>query len=140
MIDKLWIDCTDPASVRLAKALIDRLDIEVKVTVREGAGTEEMAKLLGLNFDVIGKHGGKDSYSKLMASINRMKELTEYAKKLKGYAFYTHSSVEGARIAYGLGLMPIITSDDTPWSTHVARLILPLCDYHIMPVWSKDLW
>ncbi|MEM2955785.1 MAG: DUF354 domain-containing protein [Nitrososphaerales archaeon] len=134
------MDCTDPASVRLAKVLIDELDIEVKVSVREGAGTEKMAKFLGLNFEVIGKHGGKDPYDKLMASIQRMKELTEYVKELKGYAFYTHSSVEGARIAYGLGLKPIITSDDTPWSIHVAKLLLPLCNYHIMPVWSKDLW
>ncbi|MGB9659714.1 MAG: DUF354 domain-containing protein [Nitrososphaerales archaeon] len=134
------MDCTDPASVRLAKALIDRLDIEVKVTVREGAGTEKMAKFLDLNFDIIGKHGGKDPYGKLMASIQRMKELAEYVKKLKGYAFYTHSSVEGARVAYGLGLRPIITSDDTPWSIHVAKLLLPLCNYHIMPIWSKGLW
>ena len=120
--------------------MIDRVDIEVKVTVREGAGTEKMAKFLGLNFDIIGKHGGKDPYGKLIASIQRMKELAEYAKKLKGYAFYTHSSVEGTRVAYGLGLRPIITSDDTPWSIHVARLILPLCNYHIMPIWSKGIW
>ncbi|MCP8321718.1 MAG: DUF354 domain-containing protein, partial [archaeon] len=110
------------------------------VTVREGAGTEKMAKFLALNFDVIGKRGGKGPYSKLVACIDRMKELAEYAKKLKGYAFYTHSSVEGARVAYGLGLKPIITSDDTPWSIYVARLLLPLCDYHIMPIWSKELW
>jgi predicted glycosyltransferase len=120
--------------------LIDRVDIEVKVTVREGAGTEKMAKFLGLNFDIIGKHGGKDPYGKLIASIQRMKELAEYAKKLKGYAFYTHSSVEGTRVAYGLGLRPIITSDDTPWSIYVANLIIPLCDYHIMPIWTKGLW
>ncbi len=120
--------------------MIDGLDIEVKVTVREGAGTEKMAKFLGLNFAVIGKHGGKDPYGKLMASIQRMKELTEYVKELKGYAFYTHSSVEGARVAYGLGLRPIITTDDTPWSIYVANLTLPLCDYHIMPIWTKELW
>lgn len=120
--------------------MIDRLDIDVKVTVREGAGTEKMAGLLTLNFDVIGRRGGKDPYSKLISSIDRMKELAEYAKKLKGYAFYTHSSVEGVRVAYGLGLKPIITSDDTPWSVHVARLLLPLSDYHVMPVWSKGLW
>ncbi|MCP8311992.1 MAG: DUF354 domain-containing protein [Candidatus Methylarchaceae archaeon HK02M1] len=119
---------------------MDRLDMDVKVTVREGVGTEEMAKLLNLNFDTIGKYGGKDLYSKLVASIDRMKELTKYAQKLKDHAFYTHSSVEGARVAYGLGLKPIITSDDTPWSIHVARLLLPLCHYHIIPVWSKDLW
>ncbi len=112
----------------------------MKVTVREGAGTEKIAELLALNFDVIGKHGGKGPYIKLVASIDRMKELAEYSKKFKGYAFYTHSSVEGARVAYGLGLKPIITSDDTPWSIYVARLLLPLCDYHIMPIWSKDLW
>jgi predicted glycosyltransferase len=114
--------------------------MEIRVTVREGAGTEEMAKLLGLDFEVIGKHGGKSSYNKLVASIDRMRELTNYAKRLKGYAFYTHSSVEGARIAYGLGLKPMITTDDTPWSIYVANLTLPLCDYHIMPIWTKGLW
>ena len=140
IIDKLWIDCTDPASVRIAKSLKENLKIDIKITVREGAGTREMATKLELDFETLGKHGGKDRYNKLMASINRLSILTEYAKNLQGFAFYTHSSVEGSRVAYGLGLYPIITTDDTPWSVHVAKLLLPLCDYHIIPSWSKDFW
>ena len=99
-----------------------------------------MATQLELDFETLGRHGGKDRYNKLMASINRLSILTEYAKNLQGFAFYTHSSVEGSRVAYGLGLYPIITTDDTPWSVHVAKLLLPLCDYHIIPSWSKDFW
>lgn len=132
---KVWIDILTPKQALFFEPLIEMLKErgdEVVVTSRRYREVELLLRKRQINSEFIGSHGGKHPDVKLFASIERSKLLTEYFKDDKPDALVSFSSPEGARVAYGLGLINICVSD-SPHAEAVSRLTIPLSDCLLTP-------
>ncbi len=134
---KVWIDILTPKQAWLLGTLAQYLmkeDIPIMITARDYAETCEILRILGLEFSVMGKHGGGSLEGKLKASTQRILELTDFITEQETYpsCLVSHSSPSGVRTAFGLGI-PAISSLDAPHATAVSRLTLPLSSWVVTP-------
>lgn len=138
----IWIEYLTPKQLMFYKPIIDeakRRGWNVLVTTRRYREIDLLAKKLGVNAQVIGRHGGGTLYGKLMCSINRMKKLTPLIEKFKPDVALS-TSPDAARVAFGLGV-PHILANDSPHSTAVAKLTVPLSSKLLTPwVIPKGDW
>lgn len=138
---RIWIDSTTPKSIRLAHAVIERFpDNEYLHTVREGWETRGMTRILRIEGEAkfVGHHGLTRT-AKLAESIERQRELLELIEGFVPESLYSHCSVEAIRIASALGI-PIVSTNDSPWSRWVERLTIPLVDHHLTPWYTRKMW
>jgi predicted glycosyltransferase len=88
----------------------------------------------------IGRHGGGEPYEKLVSSLDRMLGLLRLVRKTAPDIVLSFSSPEAARVAFGLGI-PHVAVNDSPHSTYVARLTIPLSRRLLTPrVVGKNVW
>jgi len=126
---KVWIDFLTPKHLLLLTKLAERLrerGFEVLLTTRahrEVLGLMELKKVKAL---VIGKYGSTLK-EKLIASIDRMRELVPIVSDFSPDLVISHSSPEAARVAFGLGI-PHYSINDSPHAIHAAKLTLPLSE------------
>jgi predicted glycosyltransferase len=116
-----------PLSIKLRKR-----GHKVSITTRDYLELNQMVCLHKMNSRVIGKHGGGDLYSKLVQSIKRTEELSQYLYDLEPDICVSHGSPETARVAYGLGI-PNINVNDSPHSESVSKLTVPFCSKLLTP-------
>ncbi|HKW03707.1 MAG TPA: DUF354 domain-containing protein [Nitrososphaerales archaeon] len=139
---KLWIDALTPKQAIFSKAMIDRAPSKFKITVTTRQYTElvEFAKLIGLDSETIGRHGGGDVVGKLRASVERERELVEFVTKRDFDASFSFISPEAARVSFGSGLTHYICSD-SPHASAPCRLAVPLCSklFSPFPI-RKERW
>jgi hypothetical protein len=83
-----------------------------------------IVKFGSINPIIIGKHGGRNSVNKLLASLNRSKLLTKKIEKDRPELLISFCSPEASRVAYGLSI-PHIAFSDSPHAEAVMRLSLP---------------
>ena len=81
-------------------------------------------KFGSINPIIIGKHGGKDSVDKLLASLKRTELLTKKIETNGPDLLISFCSPEASRIAFGLGI-PHIAFSDSPQAKAVMKLSLP---------------
>lgn len=99
-----------------------------------------MAERLGLDLEIVGKHGGSELATKLSASLDRQQKLHAKVKRGKPDACVSFLSPEAARISFGLGI-PHLAESDSPHASHVCRLVVPLLDSLFTPACTKsDSW
>lgn len=132
---KVWIDLSNAPHVRFFKGLIRELEKEheVLVTARQFGYLEGMLEKYEIRAKIIGKHGGKDNERKLFESINREQGLAKLVKDEKPDVFVGKHSVEGARVAYGLGIRSIMVADNEN-GTAMNDLFIPLAGTLVIPV------
>ena len=97
---------------------------KILCTSRKYEQVNGITKFGSINPVLIGKHGGSDNSSKLLASLERSKLLT---KKIEGWIpdlLISFCSPEASRVAFGLGI-PHIAFSDSPHAKAVMRLSLP---------------
>jgi len=148
----IWFDLVTPKSVLFFKPIIEELKSRGKnilITAREGQDYKEVVKLLELyDLDFInrGSFGGENLKDKLHASIHRQKELIEFITEFYIEKLVCLSSVDAARIAFGLGI-PIYNFYDIPLSDYKtnfkralpqARLTIPLSTKMFKPFVVPD--
>jgi len=95
----------------------------------------EVAKLAKIrNFDLVyvGKHGGKEKYGKLEASISRTKKLSVVIDKFAPELAISFCSPEAARVSFGMGIQHIAFCD-SPHANAVMKLTMPLIQKLLIP-------
>ncbi len=126
----IWLDITNQPHVLFFRDFIR--SHECFVTTRDFGGLTGLLDQNGIEYTVIGRHGGKDPKSKLIESSRRVSELAEFVSKHDvEYALAKHS-VELARVAFGLGV-PSIFILDNEHAEQQNRLTLPLVTSLITP-------
>src|SRR4029453_16170082 len=84
---RIWADIVGPAHVLVLRPIIDRLRAQghtVLITAREYTQTLELLDLHGMEYTLIGKHGGASRVRKLMRLIQRTTEMRGFGKA-KGF-------------------------------------------------------
>jgi predicted glycosyltransferase len=139
---RIWLDPLTPKQALFCSKICERFEaegFEVIYTTREYAEVTGKLELLGIKAQVVGKHGGANRYGKLLASAERVVELTKYINSLEVDLAFSFASPEGARVAYGLGI-PYFTANDSPHSHFVAQLTIPLAIKLFTPWIMENLW
>jgi len=101
-------------------------------TSRKYEQVNGIRKFGSINPISIGKHGGKDNISKLLASLDRSKVLTKKIEKSSPDLLISFCSPEASRVAYGLGI-PHIAFSDSPQAKAVMKLSLPYATKLLTP-------
>jgi hypothetical protein len=139
----IWLDILTPKQVHFLGELGRRLEARghsVFRTIRDYKEVNELVKLQNMTTLSVGKHGGASLDGKLVASANRIQRLAKIISKLKPDLSIAFASPEAARTAFGLGI-PHYTVNDSPHSTSVARLTIPLSTKLFSPsIISKETW
>jgi len=81
MTKKIWFDANNSPHVLVLTPIIKELQrrgYETVITARNYAQTIPLIEKSGLEYQAMGKHGGKSKLGKLVASSNRITELAEY--------------------------------------------------------------
>jgi len=113
---------------------------EVLNTTRLYREANQLLKLLGFKAEVFGKHGGGTLEGKLLASTQRINELTPVIAIERPDIAISFSSPESARTSFGLGI-PHYSINDSPHAIAVALLTLPLSKKLFAPkVIPKEKW
>jgi predicted glycosyltransferase len=92
---RLWIDLANSPHVPFFRALIDRFTAaghEVSLTAREFAETVPLARSVGMDPHVIGKHGGRKVSGKTGNLMGRALELARWAKRRNFDLAISHNS------------------------------------------------
>ena len=139
---KIWIDIEEPKTGIMFKSLIERFhqsNYETFITARNYDSTYQILDEFGFEYDKVGEHGGENLEDKLKAYSERLGILVNRVLKFKPDFFVTFSSVEGARISYGLNI-PSIGYNDEPRNIPVCKLIFPFLDKIIIPQCVPKEW
>ncbi len=132
---RIWFDILTPKQVmffRRAVKLLQDSGHQVLCTSREYREAVELARMKGLELELVGRHGGAERYDKLRASAERTLLLAERVRQFEPDVAVTFSSPEGSRVAFGLGIRHL-GFNDSPHAQAVARLTVPLMDRLLCP-------
>ncbi len=140
----IWFDVLTPKQALFCRSLarnLEKQDFEIKYTTRHYAEVIGTLKLLEMEAQVIGRHGGSNRYQKLLASAKRVVELAKYVNQIGPDFGFAFASPESARVAFGLGI-PYFTANDSPHSRFVAKLTIPFAQvfftpWFMIPAWRK---
>ena len=139
---KLWVEYLTPKQLMFYLPVIEEAKKKgwnVLVTTRRYRETDFLAKKLGVKALVIGKYGGGDLYGKLVSSIDRARKLAPLIREFKPDVALS-TSPDAARVAFGLGV-PHVLANDSPHSTAVAKLTVPLSSKLVTPwVIPREEW
>ncbi len=132
---KIWIDISNAPQVHFFKNVYRRLirdGHDVFVTGRKFGSIESLLSTEGIPYAIVGEHGGVLLEDKLIASTQRILELTELIlHQAPDIALYKHS-IEAPRVAYGLGI-PSLCVLDNEHAIAQNKLMLPLSSRIIAP-------
>jgi len=137
------IDALTPKQALLfgkVKEKIEEKGCKTYITSRRYIELANIFKLSNIKPVIIGKHGGAEPYGKLVSSLERMLNLSKFMRTVSPSIVLSFSSPEAARVAFGLNI-PHVSVNDSPHSTHVARLSIPFSCRLLTPkVVGKSIW
>ncbi|MFC1454908.1 DUF354 domain-containing protein [Candidatus Undinarchaeota archaeon] len=126
---KIWVDISNaPQALFFRKFLEEQED--VLITARDFGAISHILK--GLDYKLIGKHGGNEKVDKLVESSKRIIELAKIVKDFQPKVCVHKYSVEGARVAIGLGIRYLAVMDNE-FARAQNLLTLPFADKVICP-------
>lgn len=133
----IWLEALTPKQALLMisiKRELERRGHHCIITTRRHDYIVGIFRIWGEKPKIIGRYGGETLYGKLKASLSRSMKLAEYIgrKEKRPEIHISLSSPDASRVAFGLRI-PIILLNDTPHSTYVNRLTLPLAEKVITP-------
>ncbi|MDI9619493.1 MAG: DUF354 domain-containing protein [Candidatus Nezhaarchaeota archaeon] len=132
---RIWVEYLTPKQMLFYKPLIDELKgrgWNALVTTRRYRETDALARIVGVEAQAVGKHGGGSLRGKLACSINRMKKLIRLVDRFKPKVALS-TSPDAARVSFGLGI-PHLLANDSPHSAAVAKLTVPL-SFKLLTPW-----
>jgi predicted glycosyltransferase len=140
---KIWIDILTPKQVFFLGALATRLEKvghEIFLTTRRYREVNQLLEMKGYKAKLVGEHGGASIFRKLTASALRVALLAKHIKQVKPSLAVSFSSVEAARVAFGLSI-PHYCVSDSPHAVAVSKLSVPLSNRLFTPwIIPKDAW
>ena len=133
----IWFDTLTPKQTMLFLAIgkvLNSLGFETIYTTREHDYIHDIFRENNIQAKSMGVYGGSTLEGKLVASVNRMLELTEYIASYQDQIIcaISFSSPDASRVAFGLGI-PLILFNDTAHSKPVGKLTFSLARYLITP-------
>ena len=131
---KIWIDILTPKQLLFSEPIIEKLrkKHDLLCTSRDYDEVSKLAKVRNFDLIFVGKHGGNDKKTKLMASIDRMEKMSRKIEAFSPDLAISYCSPEAARISFGLGIKHIAFCD-SPHANAVMRLTLPLIQKLLIP-------
>jgi predicted glycosyltransferase len=140
---KIWIDILTPKQALFFAPIahdLSKRGYDVMLTSRQYPEAESVLRMLGLDAEVVGRHGGETLAGKLVASAERVLKLIGFVAD-KGFdAALCFASPECARVAFGLNI-PLFCVNDSPHSEKVAKLTTPLASILFTPwVIPPSIW
>lgn len=138
----IWFDVLTPKQALFCAKIAERLlplGFTISYTTRSYAEATEKLELLGIQAEIIGKHGGAGVYEKLLASAERVVALAKHVKTINPDIAFAFASPESARVAFGLGI-PYFTANDSPHSRFVAQLTIPFALKLFTPWFMESTW
>ncbi|MBO3799705.1 MAG: DUF354 domain-containing protein [Candidatus Brockarchaeota archaeon] len=140
---RITIDVLTPKQALLFGKVKERLEkkgCETYIISREYIELTNIFKLSRIKPIIIGRHGGRDLYNKLVSSLERTLMLSKILRKLSPDTVLSFSSPEAARASFGLNI-PHISVNDSPHSLYVAKLTIPLSRKLLTPrIVGKKAW
>jgi len=127
---RVWYDACTGKHVRYAVAIarrLRRIGHEVVLTTRKHPDTLALAEVLGEEFITIGKYAPASAYTRVLESTLRQLQFCRMFKENAPDLAVSHQSPELCRVAFGLGV-PIIATSDAPHAIAANRLTLSLTD------------
>ncbi|MCP4764381.1 MAG: DUF354 domain-containing protein, partial [archaeon] len=107
---KIWIDVEQPKTGIMFNSLFKKFQdegAELLITARDYDSAYKILDNNKVDYVKVGAHGGAKLVEKLQTYIERLRDLLPLVEKFKPDHFVTFSSIEGTRIAYGLGIPSI---------------------------------
>ncbi len=131
---KIWFDILTPKQYLFSEYFIKKLRKQHKIvtTSRKYEQVNGIEKFGSTKSIVVGKHGGKNNFDKLIASLDRSKFLAKRIITIKPDVLISYGSPEASRIAFGLGI-PHIVFTDSPHAIAVMKLTLPYVSKLLTP-------
>lgn len=130
---RVWVEALTPKQILLFSYLQGVLGKEnVFLTTRDYDLNRQLAQRLWSRYFVIGRYPGATPLAKLGESTRRQEALIRLVRSENPDVHVTFVSPDSTRVAFGLGI-PIITSSDSPHSDAVSRLTIPLSRKFITP-------
>jgi len=123
----VWVDYLTPKQVLFFGSVTEKLEkygFEILRTSRNYSEVTRMLDLSSTEAKIIGQHGGSSLKGKLIASAERIIQLSKYISTKKIACALGFASPELSRVALGLAI-PHFTVNDSPHSIAVARLTSP---------------
>ena len=129
---KYWVDIFNGPHVHFFQKLHYFLH-DIMFTARNYAPIPELIDLYKIDAKVIGAHGGKDYYEKMLASLDRSIEMAKYIHGQSIDILIHKHSVEAARVAWGMAI-PAISYIDNELMVPQNMLVCPLSNVLIAPI------
>ncbi len=132
---KIWIDIITPKQVLFFNRLIAILrekNYKLLITSRNYYELNQMLKSHQIEAKIVGKHGGKSLKGKLRAALDRAMKLTELISEEKPDMLISLTSDVAARVAFGLQI-PHISTSDSPFAIAVNKLSIPYVTKLLVP-------
>jgi predicted glycosyltransferase len=140
---KVWIDILTPKQALFFMNLSLKLEKQGHQVIRTSRHYREVNQLLrikGLKTKVIGEHGGKNLYKKLVLSAERVVGLATLIKRIVPDIAISFSSIEASRVAFGLSI-PHYCVSDSPHAEAASKLTIPLSKKLFTPfIIPKKAW
>ena len=140
---KIWLDILTPKQILFLGSLADYLEkkgFQLFLTSRNYREAIQLAEMKDLDMITVGRHGGGSLEGKLLYSCIRTTKLAKMVKKKEIDLLVSFSSVEAARVAFGLSI-PHLCISDSPHAEAVSRLTIPLSSILYSPwVIPKEAW
>ena len=131
---RIWFDILTPKQVAFFQPMVQRLrkGHEVLCTSRRYREAAGLARLRGMDVELVGRHGGAGAGSKLDAGLCRARALARRVAEFGPDAAVSLCSPEASRVAFGLGVRHVAFSD-APHAEAVMRLSVPLVQRLLVP-------
>lgn len=140
---RAWIDVLTPKQIRFFKPLIkifQRNKISTFVTTRKYRELNKLFILSNLEAKIYGEHGGGSLKNKLSSSMKRSLNLMKDISTRSFDFTVSFSSVEAARVSFGLSI-PHFCVSDSPHAVATSKLTIPLSTLLFSPkVIPKKAW
>ena len=133
---KIWFDILTPKQILFLGSLADYLKkkgFQLFLTSRNYREAIELAEMKDLDIIRVGRHGGNSLEGKLLYSCYRTTKLAQMINKKEIDLLVSFSSVEAARVAFGLSIPHLCISDSTH-AEAVSRLTIPLSSIEFLSV------
>ncbi|MHA1266927.1 MAG: DUF354 domain-containing protein [Candidatus Helarchaeota archaeon] len=132
---KIWIDITTPKQVMFFRPLIKKLqdsNYKILLTSRNYYELNQMLENYEVEARIVGRHGGKSLKGKLKASLERALGLLEIVSEENPDLLISLTSDVAARVAFGLQI-PHIATSDSPFAIAVNKLSIPFVSHLLVP-------
>jgi predicted glycosyltransferase len=130
---KIWVEALTPKQILLFSYIQDIFGRQnVFLTTRDYDLNANLASKRWSRHFLVGRYPGASSIAKTRESIKRQEKLIDIVSSEKPDVHLTFVSPDSVRVAFGLGI-PVITSSDSPHSDAVSRLTIPLSRIFVTP-------